>query len=106
MKGYDDEQTTRSGKSNLIAKKLEKIGAAPSDKPSIALNKTSTSKSFTTKRATMIDDTVQTSASDGRGDVDLPPGSTSMTMPPSRQILAPATHEHGGEAETSRIEDE
>jgi hypothetical protein len=27
-------------------------------------------------------------------------------MPPSRQILAPATPEHGGEAETSRLDDE
>jgi hypothetical protein len=27
-------------------------------------------------------------------------------MPPSRQILAPATPEHGGEAGTSRLDDE
>jgi hypothetical protein len=106
MKGDDDEQTARSGKSDLIAKKIEKKGAAPPDKPSIALDEPSTSKSFTTKRATMIDDTVQTSARDGGGDIDPPPGGTSRPMPPSRQILAPATPEHRGEAETSRIEDE
>jgi hypothetical protein len=106
MKGNDDKQTARSGKLDLIAKKLEKKGAAQPEKPSIALEKPNLSKSYTTKKATMIDDTVQTSASDGGGDIDPPPGGTSTPMPPSRHILAPATPEHGVEAETSRLEDE
>jgi hypothetical protein len=105
MKGNDDKQTARSVKSDLIAKKLEKKGAAPPEKPSIALDKPSLSKSYTTKKATMADNTVQTSASDGGGDIDPPPGGNLTPMPSSRQILAPATPEHGGEAETSRIED-
>jgi hypothetical protein len=105
MKGDDDKQTARSGKSDPIAKKLEKKGAAPPDKTTLTLDKTNTSKSYTTKKATMIDDTVQTSASNGGGDIDLPPGVTSTPMQPSRHILAPATLEHGGEAETSRLED-
>jgi hypothetical protein len=54
----------------------------------------------------MIDNSVQTSASDGGGDIDPPPGGTLTPMPPSRHILALATPEHGGEAETSRKEDE
>jgi hypothetical protein len=54
----------------------------------------------------LIDNTVQTSASDGGGDHDLPPRVTSTPMPPSRQILAPATPEHGGEAKTSRLDEE
>jgi hypothetical protein len=46
----------------------------------------------------MIDDTVQTSASDGSRDIDLPVGVTSTPMQPSRHILAPATPDYGGEA--------
>jgi hypothetical protein len=106
MKGNDDKQNTRSGKSDLIAKKLEKKGAAPPEKPTITLDEPSLLKSNMTKKATMVDDTVQTSASSSGGDIDPPPGGTSTPMPPSRHILAPATPEHGGEAETSRIEDE
>jgi hypothetical protein len=97
---------SRSGTSNPIEKKLEKKGAAPPEKPSIALDEPSLSKSYTTKKATMADDTVQTSASNGGKDIDPPPRGTSTPILPSRQILAPATPEHGGEAETSRIEDE
>jgi hypothetical protein len=106
MKGDDDKQTARSGKSDLIAKKLEKKGAAPPNKPTITLDEPITSKSYTTKKATMIDDTVQTSASNGGGDIDPSPGGTLTPMQTSRHILAPATPEHRGEAKTSRIEEE
>jgi hypothetical protein len=106
MEGDDDKQTTRSVKSDLIAKKPEKKGAAPPEKPTITLEEPSLSKSYTTKKATMADNTVQTSESNRGKDIDPPPGGTSMRMPPCRQILGPATPEHGGEAETSRIEDE
>jgi hypothetical protein len=106
MKRNDDELTERSGKSDPTAKTLEKKGAAPPDKPLITIDEPNTSKSYTTKRPALVDDSVQTSASDGGGVHDLPPRVTLTPMPPSRQILAPATPEHGGEAETSRLDDE
>jgi hypothetical protein len=105
MIGNDDEPTTRSGKSDPKAKTLEKKGAPPPDKPAITIHEPNTSKSYTTERPALIDDNVQTSASDGGGDHDLPPRVTSMPIPPGRQILAPATHEQGGEAKTSRLDD-
>jgi hypothetical protein len=106
MKGNDDEPTARSGKSDPKAKTLEKKGAPPPDKQAITIDKPNTSKFYTTKWPALIDDNVQTSASDGGEDHDLPPRVTSTLMPPSRQILAPATPEQGGEAETSRLDDE
>jgi hypothetical protein len=106
MEGDDDKQTTRSVKSDLLAKKPEKKGAAPPEKPSITLDKPSLSKSYTTKKAAMADNTVQTSESDRGKDNDPPQGGTSTPMPPSRHILAPATPDHGGWADTSRIVDE
>jgi hypothetical protein len=104
MKGSDDEQTARSGKSDPIAKK-EKKGAPPPEKPAITIDEGDTSKSYTTERPTLIDDNVQTSASDV-GDHYLSPGFTLTPMPPSRKRLAPVTPYHGGEAETSRLDDE
>jgi hypothetical protein len=104
MKGNDDKPTARSGKSDPKAKTIEKKGAPPPDTPAITIDKPNTSKSYTTERPALIDNNVQTSASDGGGDHDLPPRVTLTPMPPSRQILAPATPEHGGEAETSRLD--
>jgi hypothetical protein len=102
MKGND----ARSGKLDPKAKTIEKKGAPPPDKPAITIDKPNTSKSYTTERPALIDNNVQTSGSDGGGDHDLPPRLTSTPMPPDRQILAPVTPEHGGEAETSRLDDE
>jgi hypothetical protein len=104
MKGSDDEQTARSRKSDPIAKK-EKKGAPPPEKPAITIDEGDTSKSYMTKRPALIEDNVQTSASVG-GDHDLPPRVTSTPMPPGRQRLAPVTPDHGGEAKTSRLDDE
>jgi hypothetical protein len=101
MKGND----ARSGKLDPKAKTIEKKGAPPPDTPAITIDKPNTSKSYTTERPTLIDNNVQTSGNDGGGDHDLPPRSTSTPMPPDRQILAPVTPEHGGEAETSRLDD-
>jgi hypothetical protein len=106
MEGDDDKQTARSEKSDLFAKKPEKKGAAPPEKPYITLDKPSLSKSYKTKKAAMADNNVQTSESDRGKDNDPHPGGTSTPMPPSRQILAPANTDHGGDADTSRIEDE
>jgi hypothetical protein len=106
MKGNDDEETKRSGKSDPPAKTLEKKGAAPPDKPSITIDKPNTSKSYMIERPALVEDTVQTSASNGSRDNDFPPRVTLTPMPPSRQILAPATPEHGGEAKTSRLDEE
>jgi hypothetical protein len=104
MKGNDDEQTARSGKSDPIAKTIEKKGASPPEKPAITIDEGDTSKSYVTKRPTLVDTDVQTSASDG-GDHDLSPGVTLTPMPPGRQRLAPVTPYHGGEAKTSRFDD-
>jgi hypothetical protein len=54
----------------------------------------------------MAVNTVQTSESDRGEDINPPPGGTWTPIPPSRHILAPASPEHRGKAETSRIEDE
>jgi hypothetical protein len=104
MKGNDDKPKGRSGKSDPKAKNLEKKGAPPPDKPAITIDEPNTLKSYTTERPALIEDNVQTSASDG-GDHDLPPRVTSTPMPGGRQILAPATPDQGGEAETSRLDD-
>jgi hypothetical protein len=106
MEGDDDKQTARSAKSDLLAKKPEEKGAAPPEKPSITLDKPNLSKSYETKKAAMADNTVQTSESDRGKDNDPPPGGTSTPMPPSRHILVPETPDHGGEADTSKVEDE
>jgi hypothetical protein len=50
MKGNDDEQTARSGKSDQKAKTLEKTGAPPTDKLAITIDEPNTSKSYTTER--------------------------------------------------------
>jgi hypothetical protein len=54
----------------------------------------------------MADNTVQTSESDKGKYMDPPPGGTSTPMPPSRNILAPETPVHGGEADSSKEEEE
>jgi hypothetical protein len=104
MKGNDDEQTARSGNLDPKAKTLEKKGAAPPDKLSITIDEPNTSKSYTTESPALIDNNVQTSASNGGGDHDLPPRVTLTQMPPHGQILTPATPEHGVKAETSRLD--
>jgi hypothetical protein len=105
MKGDDEESTARSGKSDPKAKTLEKKVAPPPDKPAITIDEPNTSKSYTTKRPALIDNNVQTLASNG-GDHDLSPRITSTPMPPGRQIIAPATPEQGGEAKTGRFDEE
>jgi hypothetical protein len=104
--GDDDKQTARSAKSDLLAKKPEKKGAAPPEKPSLTKDKPNLSKSYETKKATMADNTVQTSESDKGEDIDPPPGGTSTPMPPSRNIIAAKTPDHGGEADSSKEEEE
>jgi hypothetical protein len=56
--------------------------------------------SYETSKATMADNTVQTSESDKGKDLI-----TSMSMPPSINILVPETLDHGDEAASSK-EDE
>jgi hypothetical protein len=53
----------------------------------------------------MADNTVQTSESDKGDDLDPSPRGTSTPMPPSRNVLALETPDHGGEADSSK-EDE
>jgi hypothetical protein len=69
-------------------------------------NKPNLSKSYETKKATMADNTVQTSESDKGKDIDPPPGGTLRPMPPSRNILAPKTPDNGGKADSSKEEEE
>jgi hypothetical protein len=90
MKENDDKPTARSGKSDPIAKTIEKKGAPPPEKPAITIDEGENSKSYVTERATLVDTDVQTSASNV-GDYDLSPGLTSTPMPPGRQSLASVT---------------
>jgi hypothetical protein len=91
---------------DLLAKKPEKKGAAPPEKPSLTEDKPNLSKSYETKKATMADKTVHTSESNKGEDIDPPPGGALTLIPPSRNILAPETPDHGGEADSSKEEEE
>jgi hypothetical protein len=108
--GDEDKRTERSSKSDPLAKKLAKKpetkGAAPPEKPSLTKGERNLSRSYATKKATLADNTVQTSESDKGDDIDPPPGGTSTPMPPSRNVLAPETPDHGGEADSSKEEED
>jgi hypothetical protein len=105
MKGNDDKPTQRSGKSDPKAKTVEKKGAPPPEQPAITIDKGETSKTYVSERAKLVDTDVQTSASDV-GDYDLSPGVTSTPMQQDRKKIALVTPYHGGEAESSRLEDD
>jgi hypothetical protein len=99
--GDEDKRTKKSAKSDPLAttleKKPEKKGAAPPEKLSLTQDEPNLLTSYRTKKAMMADNTVQTSESDKGNDIDPPPGGT-----PSRNILAPKTPDHGGEADSSK----
>jgi hypothetical protein len=76
--GDEDKQTTRSAKSDLLArkpeKKPEKKSAAPLEKPSLTEDQPNLSKSYETEKAMMADNTVQTSESNKGKEIDPPQG--------------------------------
>jgi hypothetical protein len=91
--GDEDKRTEKSAKSEplakTLAKKSEKKGTAPPENPSLTEDEPILSMSYETKKASLADNTVQTSESDKGDDLDPPPGGTLTPMPPSRNILAP-----------------
>jgi hypothetical protein len=107
MKGNDDEMTARSGKLDPKAKTLEKKGAPPPEQLAITIDKAETSKeTYVSERATLIDNNVQTSASDV-GEYDPPTGGITLTpVPQDGKKIASVTPYHRGEAESSRFEED
>jgi hypothetical protein len=97
MDGDDDKLAERPGESDAKAKKPQaKKGAPPPDKlaPLITIDKAETSKDYVSKRPTLIDDNVVTSASDV--DYDPQPGGITL-MPATQDVrqLASVTPFHG-----------